>query len=52
VSLPDAPARAWTHQTVPTFLAPDGYELLRRLRDAGRVGEPVAADEQPSRPGK
>ncbi len=52
ISLPEAPARAWTHQSVQTFSAPDGYELLRRLRDAGKVGEPVAADQQPSRPGK
>jgi phosphatidate phosphatase APP1 len=50
ISLGDAPVRGWMHQSVPTFHAPDGYELLRMLRDAGKVGEPVAADEQPSRP--
>ena len=50
IGLVDAPSRAWLHQSVPHFSAPDGYELLRLLREAGRVGEPIAAQEQPSRP--
>ena len=48
----DGASRAWTQQTVPTFHGPDGHALLRLLEDAGKVGEPVAADEQPSRPGQ
>ena len=32
--------RRWAPRTVPTFSAPDGYGLLRSVRDAGKVGEP------------
>lgn len=38
-------------RSVPTFTAPDGHTMLRLLDESGRVGEPVAAHEQPSRPG-
>jgi phosphatidate phosphatase APP1 len=47
----DPPLRPWAARTVQTFSAPDGHGLLRLLEEHGRVGEPVAADEQPSRPG-
>lgn len=46
----DAPTRPWATRSVPTFTAPDGHTLLRMLEEAGKVGEPVAAGEQPSRP--
>lgn len=48
----DVPTRSVDNRTVPTFTAPDGHELLRLLDRHGRVGEPVAAAEQPSRPGR
>ena len=46
----DAPARMRGPRTVPTYSAPDGHALLRTLGEHGRVGPPVAEDEQPSRP--
>jgi phosphatidate phosphatase APP1 len=46
----EGPHRGWASRSVPTFLAPDGHTMLRLLDQAGLVGEPVAADEQPSRP--
>jgi hypothetical protein len=48
----DAPTRPWGNRAVPTFHGPDGHALLRLLEGYGRVGEPVAAHEQPSRPGR
>ena len=48
----DPPLRPWASRTVPTFSAPDGYGLLRILQEHDKVGEPVADDEQPSRPGR
>ncbi len=48
----DPPLRPWVARTVQTFSATDGYGLLRILEEHGKVGEPVAADEQPSRPGR
>ena len=48
----DSPIRPWAARSVPTFSAPDGHGLLRVLERAGKVGEAVAADEQPSRPGR
>ncbi len=47
----EAPVRPSAHRSVPTFTAPDGHTLLRLLETSGRVGDPVAAAEQPSRPG-
>ena len=46
----EGPQRGWGSRTVPTLLATDGHGLLRLLEQAGMVGEPVAAEEQPSRP--
>lgn len=48
----DAYPRPWASRTVPTFRAPDGYALRRLLDEAGFLGDPVAAHEQPSRPGR
>ncbi|MBC9820058.1 App1 family protein [Terrabacter sp. MAHUQ-38] len=48
----DPPLRPWAARSVPTFSAPDGYGLLRVLEEAGRVGEAVAPEQQPSRPGR
>jgi len=48
----DSPIRPWAARSVPTFSGPDGHGLLRVLTDAGKVGEAVATDEQPSRPGR
>ncbi len=48
----DSPMRPWASRSVPTFSGPDGHGLLRVLSDAGKVGEAVATDEQPSRPGR
>lgn len=47
----DAPTRTTSLSPVPTLTAPDGHALLRLLTAAGRVGDPVAAHQQPSRPG-
>ncbi len=47
-----APNRGWATRSVPTFSAPDGHVMLRLLEQAGRVGEPVAEEEQPSRPAR
>lgn len=46
----DTYTRPWASGSVPTFSAPDGYGLRRLLDEAGRIGDPVAAHEQPSRP--
>jgi phosphatidate phosphatase APP1 len=48
----DSPIRPWAARSVPTFSAPDGHVMLRILERAGKVGEAVAAHEQPSRPGR
>ena len=40
----------YVSRTKPTFRAPDGHAMARLLGRAGLIGEPVAADEQPSRP--
>jgi phosphatidate phosphatase APP1 len=48
----DSPIRPWASRSVPTYSAADGHEMLRVLERAGKVGEAVAADEQPSRPGR
>ncbi len=48
----DGPARPAEARSVPTFWAPDGHTMRRVLDDAGLVGTPVAAGEQPSRPGR
>jgi phosphatidate phosphatase APP1 len=41
----------YVSRTRPTFRAADGHAMARMLRRAGLIGEPVAAGEQPSRPG-
>ena len=48
----DSPIRPWASRSVPTFSAADGHGMLRVLERAGKVGEAVATDEQPSRPGR
>ena len=48
----EAPIRSWAARSVPTFSAADGHAMLRVLDGAGKVGEVVAPDEQPSRPGR
>jgi phosphatidate phosphatase APP1 len=50
LQLLDPPSRP-AIRSVPTYTAPDGHTLLRLLDEAGSVGPPVAAAEQPSRPG-
>ncbi|HET7399180.1 MAG TPA: phosphatase domain-containing protein [Intrasporangium sp.] len=48
----EAPARPSATHSVPTYWAPDGHAMRRALEEAGLIGKPVAADEQPSRPGR
>lgn len=46
----EGPHVGYAQRTAPTYQSPDGHGLLRLLDEAGRVGEPVAAELQPSRP--
>jgi len=48
----DAPTRPWAARSVPTYSAPDGHVMLRVLEEQGKVGAPIASEEQPSRPGR
>jgi phosphatidate phosphatase APP1 len=48
----EPPLRPYVDRSVPTFSAPDGYGLAQILEEHGKLGPPVAADEQPSRPGR